>query len=106
METLIQSQCWTRIWIVQELVLAREVMLLAGASRVPLHWVADLLSIMAHHDSNASHICQLLYSQRHEPRTHHFEQILEYLRALGCTLPQDRIFALRGILKSDEVSLL
>jgi hypothetical protein len=109
MEIWFQHQYWTRLWIVlQELVLAREVVLLNGmesvecrSSVLPIHFLSwltmtGMLYISANYciirDMN---LALILLNNSSRGYVH-----------WGVHFPQDRIFALIEILKSDEASLL
>ena len=106
MEKVVHCEYWTRIWIVQEFILAQEVFLLSGPVKVPLECVSRLLSLMAFHDSVASQIFQFRHAQKEGLRFHRFEQLFGMFCSLGCAISRDRVFALIGILRKEEAALL
>jgi len=106
MEVLTCGEYWTRVWLVQEFILARDVFLLAGSNKLPLPSVARLMSVMALHHSNASRIFQLRHTHKHDHDSLSFAELFEKLRSLACALPRDRLFALTGIVEMENADSL
>lgn len=101
MQEVVNCDYWTRVWVVQEFVLAREIFLLAEAHKIPLENVTQLASVMAFHHSNASKVFRLRYI-----KTLGFEEVFWTLCAMKCALPLDRLFALMGMLAPKEADML
>jgi hypothetical protein len=96
---LIQAEYWSRIWIVQEFLLAKDLTLLMGSRRLSArrfeiimrHWTEnppDGINL-----SNAS----FLVSFRRGHLSREFEQMFTLFADMLCSLPQDAVFALLGL---------
>ena len=106
LDPFVQCEYWTRAWIVQEFVLAHDVLLMAGPIKVPLQSVSRLLSVTAYHDIIASRIFQLRNRKEQKLQPHSFEYLFDMFCKMGCAVPKDRLFALIGIVGREESILL
>ena len=111
--TLLACEYWTRVWIVQEFVLAHQTYLLAGQYKTPSLWLVNISDNLnkarwtSPQREIARRIRELQLSQRQESDPHsELEAAFGIFGPMRCALPQDRIFALIGILDPRSAALL
>jgi hypothetical protein len=106
LEILRQSSYWTRIWIVQELVLAQKITLRCGDSRLAWHEFED--------ERDRDHLYQSLwgtsiFEKIYDMRRHHwrrrFEEIFANFANLKCADDLDKFYSLHGMVDIDPASL-
>ncbi|KAI4859892.1 HET-domain-containing protein [Hypoxylon rubiginosum] len=112
-DKIIGSPYWSRIWIVQELILAREIILLFGHFRLPWKMVWSILQAWSTvgkskwRHSAAANLVYLgigaSYTQKHGRALGELMRFLEHSEA---TDPRDRVFALLGLMEGEERKLL
>lgn len=119
---LAQSEYWTRVWIVQEFLLAKEVFLLAGLKKIPYRRLDRLLSMavgagVTFEDSIARSCMfsnlknpkssRILQMRKYRKEKGHWdlENLFEAFGAMPCSVSRDRIFALLGLIKGQDPSL-
>lgn len=113
---------WSRFWVIQEFLLGRDVEILCSNSRI--HWsdFKDILSYCAGVELNgdvsqsdllaarSTYAALPLITDRHPDRHSEFFQPLYDLliqhRQSQCKDPRDRVFALLGLVNTDERRLL
>ena len=124
MEEIARRPYWTRSWIIQEFLLAKEVHIYYSNVRVDDQFFRDLLARAADMDLIAADIADLvqkpdlmrrwlalpLVIERHYDRYPDLHQLLYDLLAghayAESTDPRDKVFALLGLLPSEERLLL
>ena len=116
---LSQSDYWTRMWILQEWLLAADIHLLAGGKIMPYRELSRLLSMQNEQGVAFSTLLQEsdmftnlrnpkssrmleMIRYRHEPEKWEFEQLFKIFGAMPCSVPQDRVFALLGLVKQRD----
>lgn len=116
---LAQAEYWTRVWIVQEFVLAREVWLLCGGERIKFQGLDALLdtkteaklkltleqkltsrTTLALNAKNpmSSRMLQMRRCRR-DKETRDLEGLFEAFGAMPCSMKQDRVYALLGLVQ-------
>ena len=115
---------WTRVWIVQEVILAQKLRLCCGSSSVDFHTVGKLTGLLA--DSPLLYGCldkdgvipflngcryirnflhvRDLRAQRESTFVPmiHIEELFAYFGEACCTVPQDKIIALLGLMQEKQ----
>jgi hypothetical protein len=112
--TFLKRDWWTRLWVVQEVTVARSVFLLCGDRPLwwhtlnkvlrggTFHWARSDMSLYARLSRplseyiNMSMQCRSAYGSR---ITRHLDQWLVFYHDRGCSDPRDLIYALLGISK-------
>ena len=106
LEYIFQAEYWSRMWIVQEFILANEVQLLVGRNRLPYSKLENL------HENRPSFNESTVIPRskafdfmfyRNEPKT--FETLFANFGMLPRSVPVDGVFALLGLLKGTEKDL-
>ncbi|RSL78146.1 hypothetical protein CEP51_008461 [Fusarium floridanum] len=103
---LLESDYWSRMWIVQEFVLAQDLVFASGSVLVPWDRAKHLFpDLCAHLGSDEIGSAVTLVNER---RQHEFLQkqgirpdlheLLRRFRLMNCSDPRDRVFALSGLL--------
>lgn len=109
----LESNYWTRMWVVQEFVLARDVVFASGSALVPWERASKVFpDVYGHHSLSRYGCAPTLVNERRQQmfrREQGFHPDLhELVRRFGlmkCSDPRDKIFALVGLLgpSSDNV---
>jgi hypothetical protein len=119
------EQAWfTRIWIVQEVVLGREVLLRCGSEEIEWLEFAKAVAILFRMTVGETHFCRLLswvwmlvyqrasYLLMGGPSTRN-PAVMKYLWAIpsshlgrGCSDDRDRVFAILGLDQNDSVNVI
>ena len=96
--TLFQSRTyWNRAWIVQELVLAQDILFFCGSSSIS--W-SDLLSAVSETEKNiASNIRTIAKIRSSNEEERSFEKLFAQLGHLNCALDHDKFYSLYGMAK-------
>jgi hypothetical protein len=95
---------WSRLWIVQELLLAQEVVFLCGTMTFTWHDIPTIClrdAYMMYNTPNASALCQLF--QQSKPLT--LSSALQSIHgkaSFQCTLPHDVVYGLLGLVSPTE----
>ncbi|KAI1103357.1 HET-domain-containing protein [Jackrogersella minutella] len=112
-DELIRSPYWSRMWIVQELVLAKTIVLLYGHLRLPWKGVYGVLhawSTVGRSRWRNSATVSLVYMTVQAPYTQKhgraLGELMRYLEHSEATDPRDRVFALMGLMEEEEKKLL
>jgi hypothetical protein len=112
LEYIVQADYWSRMWIVQEFTLAKKVFLLVGRDKISydqLHRIGRYRRLF-----NGSHIISRSktiafinnrYGGLKGPRGLRFEYLFEGFGMLSCSIPQDGVFALLGLVGAREEEL-
>lgn len=108
---------WTRLWIVQEFLLAKDIRIFAGAHR--LHWFDLRRMVRFYLDSRdddyepderepcaASRLLWQRYPQAEYPFSNNLFQLLVDHYESECTDARDRVFLMLGLLPDEERALL
>jgi hypothetical protein len=112
---LLQSKYWMRRWIVQELVVAEEVFILAGGTY--LSWT-DVVALIESAEGHlmSDHACYRQYTtfrnirnhrsplMRHVRDSYSLGSLLRDFRLTECTEPYDRIYALLSLASLNDQS--
>jgi hypothetical protein len=113
MEDLANRPYWSRIWVIQEFLLARNVHLYCSGSRIDyqhFNSLMELPSTTASATVEDPHLASSFVAGRHTDKYPDFVQSLHDLvethAQAECRDPRDRIFALLGLISMDERSLL
>jgi hypothetical protein len=98
-EYIVQSEYWSRMWIVQEFILAKDVILLAGKDKLSYD---KLTSILEHRhvfeDWNTIEQCRTYLLMKHRKTwMARFESLFQAFGMLPCSVPLDGVFALLGL---------
>ena len=98
---------WRRRWIIQEIALARSVVVACGGKTVPLDYIKLLAEYYGMTDSNAYRLC-LLQEAKSQSGATLFSLILDY-GGTECQDPKDKVFSLlsmttKGMTRSFPVS--
>lgn len=116
---LMQRSYWSRLWIVQEIGLSKQVLLLCGSRDVDLHVLASALEVTGGHD-NLRPLMDIrnrfipsvraqIELETRKPLTSSSKCLLELITAFGnrhCAEPKDIVFALRSLaIDRDRVSV-
>lgn len=105
---ILQAEYWSRMWIVQEFILAKDVQLLLGRNRLPYYELekiiqdAPLIEESTGILRSKSKIVALM-SYRRAPKT--FEALFGTFGMLPRSVPLDGVFALLGLLGDREEDL-
>lgn len=96
---------WTRLWVVQEFLLAKNIVILCGDHELDWSAFDNLLKF----GKNVGHLDAAdLVRLRNEWRCGSmlgpitFPDILEFCYDLGCRDPRDRIFGIQGLISAEE----
>ena len=107
---------WTRLWIIQEILLARWPILVCGSKRAPWQSWAVSLDVLETfkdqtltwtcwlHDSSANFICRQWFSTSDGVASDHLMKLVVRFRQSNCSDTRDHIFGLIG-LASDASAL-
>ncbi|ETN38877.1 uncharacterized protein HMPREF1541_06918 [Cyphellophora europaea CBS 101466] len=102
LRTLIDREYWTRLWIIQEVTLARNLWLVVGATAIP--WVdlqRAVTAKVAPRNKNATAIeafRKIRKTRQRRFRTIPLNRLIQDFHTAGCHNPRDRIFGLLGLL--------
>jgi len=106
LEYIFQAEYWSRMWIVQEFILAKEVQLLVGRNRLPYSKLENLHENRPPFNKSTvvprSKAFDFMF-YRNEPKT--FETLFANFGMLPRSVPVDGVFALLGLLKGTEKEL-
>ena len=117
--SIASSQYWTRIWIVQELLLAKQVFFYCGSHSVShalmsdWFYSADLFlnydpfveeKLLPQHNGHSETLSRLLWISRLETQTlpRSLQTLIHDFTASSCTIAHDKIFALLGMTSQTE----
>ncbi|KZM18938.1 hypothetical protein ST47_g9916 [Ascochyta rabiei] len=114
MGVLARCEYWTRMWIVQEFLLARSIILVAGPVQIPFQLMDVTIAELANAEHRqwenveagiAARILQLR-RMRNDRFGRDFEGLFEAFNSMRCAVPRDRMFSLLGILQPKEAKML
>jgi len=96
---------WSRLWVIQEVRLARTVTFMCGSKRVTFQdldrWTSAAMAI-----SDARDICAMamlyLQNQAQGPKSDNLFRLLSTHRGLKASKPEDRVYALLGLARDGE----
>jgi hypothetical protein len=101
---LLNNEYFTRLWVVQEVLLAQEVRVLCGMTWVMLKdletCAEQKLTIV--HSSIMNESLFLLWDRRHNRNYRNLQQCLDRYSMSKCKDPRDKVYALRGVLHAHE----
>jgi hypothetical protein len=104
---LLHHDYFTRLWIVQEVLLAREVRFLCSKMWIKL---ADMQACVAERECHVRPISNeslyLLWDSFYNRDNRLLEQCIDRYSSNGCKEPRDKVYALRGVLSRKETRLL
>jgi hypothetical protein len=98
---LAQAEYWSRIWIVQEFLLARDLILLVGNSKISYRMFESIMNVRHPLDFSRTIFdgsAQSLVEFRQGGRVRDFETIFRNFGRLLCSVPQDAVFGLLGLI--------
>lgn len=109
---LLQRSYWSRMWMFQEIVLAKRAIVHCGGQQAPWANFRRLDEVSAEHqiwiEAQIKHrwvldLRKALYRIAHlcidRKQTHHINNVLHPTRHLQCQDPRDKLYALRGVCK-------
>ncbi|KAH7081971.1 heterokaryon incompatibility protein-domain-containing protein [Paraphoma chrysanthemicola] len=103
--TILSDQYFTRLWIIQELLLARTVIINCRETW-GLHLSIVQLHVQKHQDVISSRIRNpslfLLWDSVYNRKGRHLAQCLERYCHNDCQNPRDKVYALLGLVKAEE----
>jgi hypothetical protein len=103
--TILSNRYFTRLWIIQELLLARSVIIHCRETwGIPLEMVQALVQAMEatiHPRINNSSLF-LLWDSIYNREGRHLTQCIERYCHNGCQDPRDKVYALLGLVKAEE----
>ncbi|KAF2845081.1 HET-domain-containing protein [Plenodomus tracheiphilus IPT5] len=101
--TLLQNGYFTRLWVVQEVLLARKVHVMCGYTWLRMSHMEEWSRL---HEKEMSGVrnsaLYLLWDSVHNRFNRRLEQCIERYSFNGCTDPHDRVYALLGLVKKEE----
>ncbi|KAF1846021.1 HET-domain-containing protein [Cucurbitaria berberidis CBS 394.84] len=101
---LLSNRYFTRLWIVQEVLLAREVHVLAGTVWLGFQDMEETareqVDKMLYGVRNPS--LYLLWDSIHNRQSRHLAQCIDRYSSNHCEKPQDRVYSLLGLVKPEE----
>ena len=107
-EYILQADYWSRMWIVQEFILAKKVKLLVGRKRLPCNELENIILCTPLPEewtgilrSRRRFTALILYRSVRGS----FERLFEHFGMLPRSVPLDGVFALLGLLKGTEKDL-
>jgi hypothetical protein len=115
LEYIVQSEYWSRMWIVQEFFLAKDVILLAGKDKLSYDKFESIMEYgYCFEDVNTIKQCKTyrLMDLRESWRSQStvlFEDLFEAFSMLPCSIPLDGVFALLGLVgkkREEELRLV
>jgi hypothetical protein len=110
-------QYWTRMWVVQEVLLAKEIQIICGDQLLPwghlYSWYQTIRSVKV---GGSVHICELSLELVHSPSAvlldqracyrkspgpeYSLDQLIEIYHLQKCSNPRDKVFGLLGLVNS------
>ncbi|KAI1378010.1 HET-domain-containing protein [Hypoxylon crocopeplum] len=112
-DEIISSPYWGRMWIVQELVLAKSIILLYGHLRLPWDGVRGVMQAWSTFGKSKwrhSAAINMVFMTVQAPYTQKYGralgELMRYLEHSEATDPRDRVFALLGLMEGEERELL
>ncbi|KAH9994992.1 hypothetical protein F4779DRAFT_623253, partial [Xylariaceae sp. FL0662B] len=112
-EEIISSPYWSRMWIVQELILAKTIVLLYGHIRLPWDNVVGPLQAWStfgkskwRHSATMDLMHMSLEASHIKKEGHALGELMRKLEHSESTDPRDRVFALLGLVEKEERGLL
>jgi hypothetical protein len=113
-EKLFHCQWFWRIWVIQEIVLAKSAVLMWGDFEIDWKWVGiaagviriNYYDVMRAHDMDGVYNAYFMHrislnEQESQPLTFSFRELLGLTQQFNCTDPRDRIFGLLGLPTTD-----
>jgi hypothetical protein len=105
---LLNNEYFTRLWVIQEVLLAKEVRVLCGTAWIMLtdmeRCAERMQAMMLSRVRNESLF--LLWDRRHNRSNRNLGQCVDRYGSHKCKDPRDKIYALRGILRAHESEML
>ncbi|KAI0116184.1 HET-domain-containing protein [Hypoxylon sp. NC0597] len=112
-DEIISSPYWSRMWIVQELILARTIILLYGHLRLPWKGVNGVMQAWStfgkskwRHSPAINLVFMTVGAQYTRKYGRALGELMRYLEHSEATDPRDRVFALIGLMEGEERRLL
>jgi len=108
LEYISKAEYWSRMWIVQEFMLAQDVYLLLGRDKLPFSKLEKIMQGVASFDGwtgitqSGSNMVALTNNQSRRGTS---EQLFEIFGMLPRSVPVDGVFALLGLLRGTEEDL-
>ncbi|KAI1385841.1 HET-domain-containing protein [Hypoxylon trugodes] len=112
-DEIFTSVYWSRMWIVQELILAKNIVLLYGHLRLPWKGMSGVLQAWStfgksrwRHSATINLVNMTVgaaYTQEHGRA---LGELMRYLEHSEATDPRDRVFALLGLVEGEEREVL
>ncbi|KAI1768399.1 HET-domain-containing protein [Hypoxylon sp. FL1150] len=111
-DEIVRSPYWSRMWIVQELILAKEIVLLYGHARLPWEMAWGILQAWSTlgksrwRNSAAASLVQLgvgrVGASYIQKQGRALGELMRYLEHSEATDSRDRVFALLGLMEAEE----
>ncbi|KAK4905311.1 WD repeat-containing protein jip5 [Elasticomyces elasticus] len=101
---------WTRLWIFQELMLAKHIVLLCGDKAIPWACLTNVMEApqrQRRQDRNTDNQsltkspATLIVQQSKSPLDHRLWELIMANRSLMCSQPRDKVYGLLGVAKLD-----
>ncbi|KAI0121869.1 HET-domain-containing protein [Daldinia grandis] len=112
-DEIIGSPYWSRMWIVQELILAKKITLLYGHFRLPWEGVKGILQAWStigkskwRHSAAVNLVYMTVGASYTQEHGRALGELMRYLENSEASDPRDRVFALVGLMESEERKLL
>ena len=100
---LASREYWTRIWIVQEVLLARSLWLMIGTSLIDYSTFDGLDRDYMSIGRDTTHACDQIWAyRRYRPSTFSLQDLVRRFCTSECDDPRDRIYGMLGALTSVE----